>query len=261
MFDEISLNFYRNPLVDRNSSLFSPRRFASDSKLLIFLLTYFPQIFNDTIPLWNDYPCITLYVVMQIIFKILEIEKKKDFEVICLDYNLFNVFEVQFCTKPELKNLIKSQLEPVEHFELELFDPTEHCQIPHRYEVEKVWSIKFMSKFPNNRRALTTFLLSKELYTSSSLLHYTIQNYERRFNPGFTLEPCTALQYLLLTLKLIKSDPDNHLDFYNIQVLKPPLTWQFVTPRLNPDYQPKASYLHISNFPSQLLELLSVYRS
>jgi hypothetical protein len=186
---------------------------------------------------------------------ILNCFETKEFEVILLNFDLSDIFNVTFCTKAELKNIVKDEhLEPIEHFDLDLFDPLYNQYIPHRYTVAQVWTVKNMVKYPNNRRALTTFLCSKKKYDLHSALKRRIEKNERRFDPNFQFTPRTAKEILDLTLDLLLAKSWIFLDTRNINVIIPPFTWYFEPE----DSSFRENYIHISDFPNRLLNLMFV---
>ena len=127
MFQDLNLDRYENRLVDFNSFLFCPRRFTQGSRLPSYLALRFPNIFNSPIPWFERHQFFTLYMVVLMLHLILECFETKDFEVILLNHELSDIFNTYFCTRAELRNIVKEHLEPLEHFELDLFDPLSQC--------------------------------------------------------------------------------------------------------------------------------------
>ena len=254
MFEDLNLQRYENKLVNFNSSLFCPRRFVHGSKLPSYLSLMFPNIFNSPIPYYGRCQFFTLYMVLLMLHLILECFETKEYEVILLNFELADIFETHFCTKAELKDMVKEHLEPIEHFDIDLFDPVSKQYIPHRNTAAQIWTIKNMVKYPNNRRALTTFLCSDKIYDLHPDLKQKIERDERRFDPNFQFTPRTAKEILNLTLDLLIAKSWIFLDSKNINVIIPPFTWYF-----NPkDSSFKENYIHISNFPNRLLNLMFV---
>ena len=123
MFEDLNLDRYENRLVDFNSSLFCPRRFTHGSRLPSYLALRFPNIFNSPIPWFERHQFFTLYMVVLMLHLILECFETKDFEVILLNHELSDIFNTYFCTRSELRNIVKEHLEPLEHFRTRSFRP------------------------------------------------------------------------------------------------------------------------------------------
>jgi hypothetical protein len=191
---------------------------------------------------------------LQLVYVLVDAERKKGHSVIYIGPYLESIFKYNFCTKYELKNLIKNDLEPIEHFELDLFDPTEHCRIPHPSFLNQSWNIEYMLQFPSNRLALTTLLLSKKTYSLHPSLRERIERNERQTNPNFVLVPTSAENILNLTIRLILDNHYTFLDQDNILVLVPPFTWYLCIVSADPM---EVNYVHISNFPSKIVALLT----
>ena len=267
MFEKASYDrLYHNPLVDRNSSLFCPRQFARTSRLPDYLAANFPYVFVLPLPDFFGRPCITLYVILQLLYQHLNALGNKEFDLIYIPPELFAVLGVNMCTKAELKNLVKSHLEPIEHFELDLFDPTEHCQIPHEHNLFLVWNIRFMVKFPHARRFLALFALTNLKFDLHPALKHRIEANERRFDPNFQLTTTTAKEIFDLTIRLIIHGADVFLDPSNIQVLIPPITWYFTPQVFSPNFDLnqvnsiRTNYIHVSDFPKRLFTLMTICR-
>ena len=258
MFDKIDPDkVYVNPLVERKSYLFCPRAFTRDSGLPEYLVRLFPHVFTGEMPKFFNQPCITLYVILQLLFQHLKVTNEREFDLICIPWELYEILGIHFCTKNELKNVIKDHLVPLEHFELELFDPTGHYLIPKRESFFDVWNLKFMAKFPSNRRVLIVFVLSKLKFDLDEELKQMIENNEKRLDPSFRFTPRTAIEILELAIRLITYKREIYLDPSNVQVLIPPITWAFSPVQ---DLSVRANFIHVSDFPKRLFKLMTIYR-
>ena len=254
MFEDLNLERYENRLVDFKSSLFCPRRFSHGSKLRSYLAIWFPNIFNSPIPYFGEHQFFTLYMIMLMLHIILECFDTKEYEVILLNHDLAEIFNLYLCTKAELRDMVKDEhLEPIEHFDMDLFDPWRKQYIPHPYTAAQVWTIKNMVKYPNNRRALTTFVCSNEIYDLHPALKARIERNERLFDPNFQFVPTTAKEIMELTLNLLLAKADIFLNSRNINVIVPPFTWYF-----DPENSSSKAPIHISNFPNRLLKLMFI---
>jgi hypothetical protein len=254
MLQKINFEEYTNVKIVRASSLFTPRYFKPNSALLLRLRTLFPYVFQSEIPTYKNVQFFTLYSILHLIFSLLKVHQAKQNSVIDLRPHLSNVFEINFCTKAELKNLIKKHLLPFEFFEVELFDPTGYCQIPHPSSLFQVWSISFMVTFPTNRRALTEILFSKDLVDIPYYLKHRIITNEKRQHPNFNLQFTTPLNFFNLLIRLILSYPHLFLDQSNILIITPLLTFELSeTYKISVD----SAYTHISRFPELFLNSLT----
>ena len=254
MFEDLNFDRYENKLVDFKSSLFCPRRFVHGSTLPSYLALWFRNVFNSPIPYFQRHQFFTLYMVLLMLHLILNCLETKEFEVILLNYDLSEIFKTNFCTKAELRDIVKEHLEPIEFFELDLFDPLSRQYIPHRHTAAQVWTIKNMVKYPNNRRALTTFVCSTKIYDLQPALKKRIERNERQFDPNFQFVPTTAKEIMTLTLDLLLEKEHIFLDTRNVNVIVPPFTWYF-----EPENSSiKNNYIHISNFPNRLLDIMFV---